>query len=97
MGTTASCRPPLFGMRPSNTGSAVSPPCIEFSSEAAVSAFEVFGPPGFFVLPELLVGLFDLREDLSCSFGLGYQVGLNKSTIDTKYGNALIVKWSLLF
>lgn len=72
-------------------------PCIEFTSEAAVSAFEVFGPPGIFVLPELLLGRFDLRKDMPCSFGVGYQIGMNKSTIDTKYDNALIVKLNLLF
>ncbi|WP_237394721.1 hypothetical protein [Methylacidimicrobium sp. AP8] len=72
-------------------------PCVEFNSQSSVTPYLVFGPPGLFVTPELLIGRFTLKEDLRYYFGIGYQIALEHSTIEEKYANALIAKFHLLF
>lgn len=72
-------------------------PCIEINSEPAFTGFTAFGPPGLFILPELLIGRFTIQEDLRYYFGIGYQMALDHATIESKYANALIVKFHLLF
>lgn len=72
-------------------------PCLEINSQPSISGFVPTGSPGLFVLPELLIGRFTIKEDIRYYFGIGYQIALEHSSIEEKYANALIVKFHLLF
>ncbi len=72
-------------------------PCLEFNSQPAITRFLATGGAGLFILPELLIGRFTIKEDIRYYFGIGYQIALDNSTIEAKYANALIVKFHLLF
>ncbi|QSR85874.1 hypothetical protein MacB4_09780 [Methylacidimicrobium sp. B4] len=72
-------------------------PCVELNSQPSVTRFLAFGSPGLFVTPELLIGRFPMTEELRYYFGIGYQIALDHATIESKYANALIAKFHILF
>ncbi|KIE59359.1 hypothetical protein A946_01240 [Methylacidiphilum kamchatkense Kam1] len=72
-------------------------PTIEINSTSSIDQLFFIGAPGLFITPEVLVGRFRFKDDWKLYFGIGYQIAIDKKTVEKEYSNAFVVKFHLLF